>query len=348
MTALLTDPEIELAPGDLPWLAGLADRTTRTLSGWKRRGASPVGPGRPRYTPQERWRTLRAVARQWKTDGPSTGWREICDQRPELKTRLVQTSLRTIKARHRARVARRQAAQRVHVEVVYRDVLHSQDATHLGRCAGTAVWAEVIKEVATCKTLDLVVLPRATRSEDVIELLEGLLRAGRLPLVWATDNGSPYTSEAVTAWLAEHWVVHLLSLPHTPQHNPWVERSHGELKAESGLGKGVVLSNVEEAEQRAQAARQRLDEYRLRARLGARTAAQIDRSLPSWEGVLDRRTVYDAVCRAREHALLGVHGARARRKAEREATWQILESYGLVRRTRGGAPLPSREAEGIS
>jgi len=82
--------------------------------------------------------------------------------------------------------------------------------------------------------------------------------------------------------------------------------------------------------------------------LGARTAAEIDRTLPSWDGVLDRRAFYDAACRAREHAVLGTVGARARRLAEREAIWRVLEDYGLVRRTRGGVPLPSREAEGIS
>jgi len=105
---------------------------------------------------------------------------------------------------------------------------------------------------------------------------------------------------------------------------------------------------AQEAEQRLLAARELLDEHRLRARLGARTAAEIDRILPSWEGVLDWRAFNDAVCRAREHAVLGTVGARARRLAEREATWRVLEDYGLVRRTGGGAPLPSCEADGIT
>jgi transposase InsO family protein len=260
----------------------------------------------------------------------------------------VQQSLRRLKARDRQREERRRAAVRQHVEVLRRDVLWSQDGTHLGRWLGRGVNAEVVREAATCKTLDLWVLPRATTSEDVIALLEGLLWQGRLPLVLSTDNGSCYCSAEVEAWLAEHGVIHLRSLPHTPQHNAWVERGHGELKGESGLGKGVVLSSVEEAERRILQARELLDEYRLRARLGARTAAEIDRSLPSWEGVLDRRAFYDAVCHAREHAVLGTVGARARRLAQREATWCVLESFGLVRRTRGGAPLPAREAEGIS
>ena len=33
MTALLTDPEIELGPGDLPWLAGLA-ALAHAVPGW--------------------------------------------------------------------------------------------------------------------------------------------------------------------------------------------------------------------------------------------------------------------------------------------------------------------------
>jgi transposase InsO family protein len=179
-------------------------------------------------------------------------------------------------------------------------------------------------------------------------MLKALEARGRLPLVWSTDNGSCYCSADVEAWLAERRVVHLRSLPHTPQHNAWVERCHGELKAESGLGRGVVLESVQEAETRLLAARERLDGHRLRSRLGARTAVDVDSTLESWEGAVDRRSFYAAVCSAREQAVLGVIGARARRRAEREAVFTTLELYGLVTRTRGGAPLPSPKAEGIS
>lgn len=347
VTVLLRESH-RLRRGDRAWLAELIAASSRTLWSWERQDASLAGPGRPTHSQQERRRVLRTVARQWRREGWSAGWRVLADRLPAIPTRLVQTSLAALKARRRRREERRRTALRQHVEVLARDVLWSQDGTHLGRWLGKGVNAEVVREVATCKTLDLWVLPRATKSEDVIALLEGLWRQGRLPLVWSTDNGSCYCSAEVEAWLAEHWVIHLRSLPHTPQHNAWVERDHGELKAESGLGKGVVLSSLEEAAQRVLKAREILDEYRLRARLGARTAAEIDRSLPSWEGVLDRRAFHDAVCRAREHAVLDTVGARARRLAERDATWAVLESYGLVRRTRGGAPLPSREAEGIS
>jgi transposase InsO family protein len=340
--------EASLRRGDREWLAKLLGRSTRTLRSWEQRDASAVGPGRPAHSQAARWRALRAVARQWKVDGRTTGWREISDQLPELPTRLVQQSVRRIKARRRRDAERHRQAQRVHVEVLKRDVLWSQDGTHLGRCAGRAVNAEVIKEVGSMRTLDLRVWPRATRSADVIAMLEGLYRRGRLPLVWSTDNGSWYCSAEVEQWLADHCVVHLLSLPHTPQHNAWVERCHGELKAEADLGKGVVLDSVAEACQRILAARKRLDECRLRARLGARTAVDVDSTLASWEGAVDRRSFYADACCAREAAALGITGARARRLAERHAIWRTLESYGLVKRTRGGAPLPSREAEAIS
>ena len=340
--------EASLRRGDRAWLAGLIGVSSRTLATWERRDASASGPGRPPHTERARWRALAAVARQCRVDGQTAGWRELDDKLPEIPTRLVQSSLGWIKARRRRRRERHRAAQRVHVEVLKRDVLWSQDSTHLGRCERRAVNAEVIKEVGTMKTLDLAVSTRATCSADVIAMLERLYRRGRLPLVWSTDNGSWYCSREIEEWLADHWVVHLLSLPHTPQHNGWVERCHGELKGESGLGRKVVLGSLQEAEERLLAARERLDECRLRARLGARTAAEIDRTRPSWEGLVDRRVFYADACRAQQHAALGTTGARARRRAEREAVWRTLERYRLVTRTRGGAPLPSPEAEGIS
>jgi len=340
--------EVTLRRGERTRLAALIGVSTRTLRSWERQDASAMGPGRPPHTERARWRALRAVSRQCRIDGKTAGWREVDEQLPEQPTRLVQESVRRVKARRRREAERHRAAQRVHVEVLKRDVLWSQDGTHLGRCQRRAVVAEVIKEVSTMKTLDLAVSIWATRSEDVIARLEALYKTGRLPLVWSTDNGSCYCSQQVEEWLADHWVVHLLSLPHTPQHNAWVERGHGELKAESGLGRGVVLRSVAEATERSLAARERLDEHRLRPRLGARTAADVDRTLASWEGAVDRRSFYEAVCRAREEAVLDGIGARARRRAERDAVWRMLERYKLVIRTRGGAPLPSPEAEGIS
>jgi hypothetical protein len=70
--------------------------------------------------------------------------------------------------------------------------------------------------------------------------------------------------------------------------------------------------------------------------------------LPSWEGAVARGAFYAAVCHAREEALRDVIGARARRRAVREATLVTLERFGLVYRTRGGARLFAAPGEVVS
>ena len=340
--------ETRLHRGERAGLAERVGRDVRTLWDGERRDASACGPGHPAHSRQARWHALRRVERERREQGQDVGWRPLDKALPEVPTRLIQALLPRCKALGRRRHAAHLSAQRVHVEILKKDVLQSQDTTHVGTAEGHRLWSEVVEDVASMKTLDAPVRARATTADDVIAQLEALLAAGRLPLVWATDNGSPYTAEKTERWLAAHHVVHLLSLPHTPQHNAWVERKHRDVKALSGLGRGVVLDSVEEAARRWAAAVAQLDGHRLRSRLGCRTADEIDRSLPSWEGVIDRRKLYAEVCHARKHAVLGLCGARARRRAEREATWCVLERYGLVRRTRGGAPLTSPGAEGIS
>ena len=73
------------------------------------------------------------------------------------------------------------------------------------------------------------------------------------------------------ALLARERVVHLRSLPRTPQHNAWVERANGELKLETGLGKGTVLASSEAAGEALSAAGARLAD-RPRPCLGGRTS----------------------------------------------------------------------------
>ena len=49
-------------------------------------------------------------------------------------------------------------------------------------------------------------------------------------------GGGPesFTVQRRNGAIEEYGVVHLLSLPHTPQHNAWVERGNRDLKEESG------------------------------------------------------------------------------------------------------------------
>jgi putative transposase len=249
----------------------------------------------------------------------------------------VRELLGAVKRLHRAHRRARELERRRSVEVGVRDVMWSMDGTHLARLpGGGAVEGQVVRETATPKILAVDVGAPAD-GQDVVRILERAEAArGALPLVLVTDNGSIYTCREVEAWLAERGVVHLLSLPHTPQHNAWVERTNGELKAESGLGRGVVVNDAGDVVERIERARSRLDGERLRACLGWRTAAAADAELDGWYDAATRELFLALLCRRLEETLPGLQPGRAERKARREAIFASLEELGLIKRTRGG------------
>jgi transposase InsO family protein len=250
---------------------------------------------------------------------------------------LVRQCLAEIKRLHRVRLRLHLTAHRLSVEVRARDVMWSMDGTHLARLAeGGKIEAQVVRETATPRILAIEVGPPAD-GDDVLRILERTARErGGLPLVLVTDNGSIYTREDVETWLAERGVVHLLSMPHTPQHNPWVERTNGELKAETELGRGVVVASAEGIPERVETARCRLDRERLRAQRGVRTAAAADSELTPWYDLATRERFLATLRRRLDEALQGLEKAREVRKARREAIYASLEELGLVKRTRGG------------
>jgi transposase InsO family protein len=269
---------------------------------------------------------------------------------PHIARRVVEDVVRELKRRARVRRARRRAQERRHIALAGRDVLWSLDATHLGRDGSRrAVEAQAVREVATMRTLSLSV-GGVVQSEDAIAVVAAAAaqRGGRYPLVLVSDNGPAYVCERFERFLAERGVLHLLSLPHTPRHNPWVERGHRDLKEVAGLGKGVVVHDVIDAARRLAAARECVDGHRLRATLGYRTARAVDAAMA---------VPYDDSVRARLRDLValriedGVHDRmtkRERRVLRREAVLASLEELELIERRRGGRPLGAVKQEDIS
>ena len=78
------------------------------------------------------------------------------------------------------------------------------------------------------------------------------------------------------------------------------------------------------------------------------TATTYDCSLPPWYTRVDRARFYDAACGAAERAMSLATGPRACRRAEREAILQTMETFGLIRRTRGGAPINPQQCERLT
>ncbi len=330
-------------------VAHLLGVTERTVGRWKAQET-----GRPRGRPATPYAARLAAARrvvaEWRHQGRSAGWRPVAAALPELPTRLVQEEVAAAKKRLRAAKALRRELRLRGIDVLGRDVLWSLDATHLGRGEdGIPVEAQAVREVATTRSLALTVGPPVT-TDDAIEVVAAAaaLRGGKYPLVLATDNGPAYTSVRFERFIAASGVLHLLNLPHTPRHNPWVERGNRDFKEETGLGKGVVVPDVEWARRRLERAVERLDGNRLRRRLGYQTARAVDATLavPYDDNV--RARLADAVRRRVEDGLRDPCSAREERVLRREAILAALEELGLIERTRGGRSLNAVKPDRIS
>lgn len=315
----------------------------KTLKTYERLAAgetpTPNRPGRPPLDP--RWKRARMyeIARAWRKAGREAGWRTVWAMLrtvSKVSKWLVQRTLSELKRRWRLRKQRGLKARRTSVEVLARDALWSLDATHLGRLARRAIEAEVLRDPAT-RSSDVGRVGPPSDAQGVIDTLETLeATRGTLPLVLLTDRGSAYAAREVERYLDERQVVRLKSLPRTPQHNPWVERTNGELKARTGLGKGVRIESVELVAELLEVACATLN-HRPRPCLGGRTPAWMDGRAPVGYDVVPRGRFYRMCREAVDRAVDGLTNARARWRAEREAILGTMERVGLIRRTPGGA-----------
>jgi transposase InsO family protein len=311
--------------------------SVRTLWNWEHEPEERRAPGRPRD--EEARKLARILVRQ---ELDRQGWE--CGEGPifrafggQVKLHLVREMVAELKRERRSEVSRVRGRERVSVRVHARDVLWSLDQTHVGRTPdGRAVQGELLRDVASGLVLDLSVGP-SIRAPEVVAMLErARVQRGTLPLALAGDLGPENENGEVELYLAMHGVVRLRSLPRTPQHNAWIERTIGDYKGATGLGKGVFLRGPDEALERLAQARERLDRVRLRPTLGWRTAADYDASLPS--ALVNRWAFYAAAHAAQERAMLGAQTDRERRSAERRATLATLVCNQLITMYRGGAP----------
>jgi len=205
-----------------------------------------------------------------------------------------------------------------------------------GPCGRAAVQADVLRDVASTRTIHISVGPAAT-GEDVVRLLDDAVRVRRTcPLVLVTDNGAAYRSQAVQAWCTANAVLHLFSLPHTPQHNAASEHGMRELEAEAALGKGVRVHDI--------------DGRRLRSTRGWKAAVQADQDAAPWSSLLTRAEIYSAATCAIREAMLHCSSARARRRAAREAILGMLQRLGRGRdgpARRNWRPFPRSRGAGM-
>jgi len=317
--------------GDRGWAAALLGLNRRTLNRWQGKvGLEQVG--RPSHSQEEIDLARPVVLSILRTIGYRAGKGTMELKLPEMPRRVMEPALRVLKAEHAREEAQRIISARVHVTVLVQGVLLTQDSTHIGNQGHRRVWAEVNKDAATTTGMangD----GRPLTGDAMLEHLEYLWSQGLLPLVLGTDNGSAYTDHRVALCLRKWQVIHLFSLPHTPQHNGRAECGIGEGKALAGLGKGVQLPDAALGVQRLDDALQTLNRHWPRQTKGGLTAAQLVQKLPHWQSITKRCTFYEA-------AYSNILTARAKpgcnqRLETREAIFRTLEQFGLILRTRG-------------
>jgi len=325
--------------------------TPRTLRNWQRLDPAEqrARPGRPRLSQLELDWVREAVREQLELQGWGTGEKSIhralsCVV-PISRVRLV---LRELKAARRKHLRRRREQSRVSVKVCARDAVWSTDATHLGRDeAERDVQGEIVRDVASTRSIGIAVGPPATGA-DVVRLLERTKRErGGAPLVLLSDNGPQYRSSVVAKWCLDNLVLHLYSLPHTPQHNAASEHGMRELKEDAALGKGTLVLDIDEARALLERSRDRIDGNKLRATRNWMTAVEADRRAPHWSELVDRDELWMKATCAIAKALLNSTGARARRRAVREAVLATLAHFSVIIRTRGGRPWTVQDAEDV-
>jgi len=305
--------------------------------------------GRPAHAAAVRAEVRAAVSGVLERLGACAGERKVhheLGQRCSLYQ--VRVALRDLRAERRVRTQRLRESLCSHLRVMARATIWSLDGTHLGRDAWcTAVVGEMVRDVASTKTLGASIGPPPS-SEEVVVLLQRVVdESGERPLVVSADNGGE-NLDALVTWCRKQGVILLRNLPRTPQHNPWVEHGHGELKAHTGLGKGVIVPDPGELPDLLRRALDRIDGAIPRSSLEWQTARQAHRSLPCAEALVDRASFLHEVHCAIALAVQDCESWREKRLAEREAILQVLERYALVTRTRGRPPHHGDKPDGVS
>lgn len=359
----------KLKRGELARIARLVDRSVRTLWNWRREGQHG-SPGHPPHSAEAKAWALEECRRVWAGlprghDGEGSVLAALVREGVEVPLRLVRESVKALKAERRARVEQRIEDNRVHVTVLAKNAVWALDQTQLARHEQGVRTGLVVREAVAPLVLGASVGPPAVGA-DVVRLLECTARErGAWPFVVQMDNGPENKNHEVREVLTRHRVIALWNEPRTPQHNARAERTIGDLKRAGGFhtraarGAGATQGPVCSLEVglldtdsslcvRLFAAWRTLNEETPRPQLGGLTPAELDRIAEQAEDRACRARFYTHVCSELERIARAPENARALRKLQREVIWSALQEFGLVTRTRGGMPVPTVKAEGIS
>ncbi len=346
----------DLSRGERAELAHTLHVTLKTLWNWEaaaRRGEPSLPWGRRPHPEASRVEAERRVLEERARQGVLAGWRSLragfARRGEAVPTRLVQEALQRIKAKERHEERARVRDRRVSIRVLYKDAIWAADGFDVGWTAAGKVEAQLLRDPAAGLTLYLPVGPPMT-GEGMVALLDRLrVVRGGLPLAFQCDRGPINRAEVLVDYLDRNLVVHILSRPRTPTDNPKTERAIGDLQVESGVPETGVIEDVDAVRARLERARRTLDQGRLWARHGYRTAVEADAALVRADTVIERKKLFDEATKAMRDAEAAASCPRAKYAARNAAAWRVLERFGLVKVTSGTtspAPTPPTPSPG--
>lgn len=309
--------------------------TKRTLRSWKAKAKKDCDKrsGRPSYAIEDHRRALILVARELKKQGYPGSPAVAFVLSKKVPLRLIRLYVGKIKARRRNKLRELHLQNRISTKVKTANVIWSQDGTHLGRYRKRSVEAQVIKDRASLKVLS-VLTGNSADGKTIVGMLKELKKTRSLPLVWMTDNGSCYVNKEVEKFMTDEKIIHLRSLPHTPQHNGAAERMMCELKTASMLGKKTLVTENLKVHEDFTTSALIINENRKRAVLGFKSSNEKDEEMIMNKPEVSREQLYAEYAEEKTRLHENMHG-RELRMCEREMVMCLLEKYDLINRSRG-------------
>lgn len=297
-------------------IAKMLDVSTRTLRNWKELALKEDVPkvGRPKLCNKKQQEYRYEVKREWLRQG-RPGWRPVKASLKNLPTRLIQAEIKELKRNERKVLWEYKKENSIGLDVKYKNVIWAQDTTMLN---DNREYVEVIKDRCTQKLVCAETISSPTSLNVIKTFKKGQMRDD-LPIVLMTDNGSGYKSKIMTEYLRENKVIHLKSLPRTPQHNGAIERSIREfkrVKIDGDLSINETLSI--------------LNKNRRYASKNYLTSYELERCSTIEISVEQRERIYACYNKIILKLNETVPNFRKRKLLERKLVFELLENEGLV------------------
>lgn len=310
--------------------------TKRTLRNWKAKARKDcdLRSGRPRYTSSDHRRAIILVARELKRQGYPGSNAIAVELKGKVQLRLIRKYVSEIKERRRLRKLEEIKLNQIRVEVKAVNAIWTQDGTHLGRKNKKTVESQIIKDRGSKKIIGIFTGMAAT-GKEIVQGLELLKQKRGLPLVWMTDNGAAYCNKEVREYVEREKIVHVRSLPRTPQHNGAAEVMMKELKTDCLLGKKTLLDCEKNAHERLVNSALRINKNRKRMSLLFKSSDETDEEMSMNGKNLDRALFYEECCEGMK-TLTDVQNMREKRMKEREIIMCLLEKHEMILRKRSG------------